>query len=268
MPGPDGRPRILILGGTQEARRLAGILESGVAGLPPLDIVSSLAGRTRQAAALPGRVRIGGFGGADGLAAYLRGEAIDVLIDATHPFAARISANAASACAAAAVRRLALWRPEWRSGAGDRWIEAADAAQAAAMLPEYGARAFLATGRNDLAAFAGMPATWLLVRLVDPPDEPLPLDNHALVTGRGPFDLAGERALLAEHNIDVIVCKASGGPSGETKLTAARERGLPVLMIRRPPPPVGPLAGSIDEIVAALPALLDALPGGHDTPTS
>jgi precorrin-6A/cobalt-precorrin-6A reductase len=266
MPDPDGRPRILILGGTGEARQLAETLVDGAPGLPPLDVVSSLAGRTRVALALPGRVRVGGFGGAEGLVAYLRGEAIDLLVDVTHPFSPHISANAAAASAAAGVPRLVLWRSAWRAQPGDRWIEAVDAADAAALVPQYGRRAFVAVGSNELAAFAGLPDTWCLVRLVDPPAAPLPLANHRVVTGRGPFDLAAERALLAAHDIDVVVCKASGGAAGAAKLEASRECGLPVVMIRRPPPPPGPCVGSVAEIVAAMPALLDALTARHDTP--
>jgi precorrin-6A/cobalt-precorrin-6A reductase len=266
MPVPDPVRRLLILGGTSEARALAERLAAGAPGLPPLDIVSSLAGRTRNVAALPGRTRVGGFGGAEGLAAWLVAEAVDIVVDATHPFADRISANAVAACAAAGLPRLALVRPAWRSQAGDRWIEVADTAEAAAILPRHGRRAFLSTGRRDLDAFAGCRDIWFLVRLVERPDSPLPLDACHLVTGRGPFDEHDERVLLETHAIDVLVCKASGGAATAAKLAAARALGLPVVMVRRPPPPPDPVVANVDAAIDALRGMLDVLAAGHDTP--
>ena len=266
MPAPETVRRLLILGGTGEARLLAERLAAGAPGLPPLDVVTALAGRTRTAAALPGRIRVGGFGGAGGLAAYLAAEAIDIVIDATHPFAVQMSANAAAACSAAGVARLVLTRPAWNARAGDRWIEVDDAATAAAALPHHGSRAFLSTGRRDLDAFAGCRGVWFLVRLVDRPDAPLPLGDYRVVAARGPFDAADERALLEEHAIDVLVCKASGGVATAAKLTAARALGLPVVMIRRPPSPPGPAAGDVDAAIAALRGMLDELAIGYDTP--
>lgn len=263
MPVPEHR--VLILGGTGEARALAGRLAAGVPGLPPLDIVSALAGRTRAAMPLPGRVRVGGFGGADGLAAYLRDERIELVIDATHPFATQISANAAAACKAAGVPRLALARLAWQAQPGDIWIEVADAAEAAQVLPRYGRRVFLSTGRRELAAFAALDEMWFLVRLVDPPEAPLPLPDCRVVTGRGPFDAAAERRLLMVNDIDVLVCKASGGAATAAKLAAARDLGLPVVMIRRPAPPPGPVVADVGAAIDALRAALDGSASGHDT---
>jgi precorrin-6A/cobalt-precorrin-6A reductase len=268
MPGPDGQPRLLILGGTGEARALAGRLVAGVPGLPPLDVVTSLAGRTQAPAALPGRVQVGGFGGAAGLAGWLRAHAVDVVVDATHPFAAQISAHAVEACAAAGVARLALVRPGWQARPDDRWIEVADLAEAARRLLRHGSRVFLSTGRRDLDAFAGLDAIWFLIRLVDRPDTSLPLARYAIVTGRGPFGVAAERALFVEHRIDALVCKASGGDATAAKLTAARELGLPVMMIRRPPPPPGPSVETVDKAIAVIRTMLDAPLAAHDTAAS
>jgi len=170
-------PRLLILGGTAEAAALA----RAVAGM---DVVTSVAGRTAPPR-LPGRVRVGGFGGAAGLEEFLRREAVDAVVDATHPFAARISAHAAAACAAAAVPRLMLLRPEWQPVTGDCWIEAADMDDAAARLPGLGRRALLAVGRQELAAFAAVTGVEFVVRLLA--EAPPPLPACRVVVGRGPF---------------------------------------------------------------------------------
>nr|WP_246149332.1 cobalt-precorrin-6A reductase [Skermanella pratensis] len=209
-----------------------------------MSVVTSLAGRTRAPAVLPGEVRIGGFGGAEGLAAYLRDNAVTAVIDATHPFAATISRHAEEACRQAGVPRLALVRPEWVAGPGDRWIGVDDMEAAAAAVPG-GARAFLTVGRQELGPFASRADAWFLARVIDPQEPPSP--NIALVTGRGPFDLDAERALLADHGITVVVSKNSGGGASQPKLAAARELGIPVIMVRRPAPPAGPCAGTVDE---------------------
>ncbi|MGE0256410.1 MAG: cobalt-precorrin-6A reductase [Alphaproteobacteria bacterium] len=234
--GPS--PSLLLLGGTGEAVALAADLAAAFG--PRLRVISSLAGRTRDPRLPPGEVRVGGFGGAAALADFLRANAIDAVIDATHPFAAAISANAADACRAAGVPCLVLRRPAWSARPGDRWHEAADAAAAATLLPSLGRRAFLTIGPRDLAPFAALDRMWFLVRQVDPPAAPLPLRNGAVVVGRGPFAEAAERRLLVEHAIDVLVTRASGGAATVGKLDAARALGLPVVMIRRPPPPPGP----------------------------
>ncbi len=243
-------PTVLILGGTGEARALAGRLVEAFG--QRLRVVSSLAGRTTEPVALAGEVRRGGFGGAEGLARYLHETAPIALIDATHPFAANISRNAVAAAQAAGVPRLALVRPPWRAQAGDRWIEVADAAAAATALETLGPRVWLTLGGGDTPAFARLTDRWFLVRRVDAPPEPLPLAQAEILLARGPFALADERRLIATHRLDVLVCRASGGAATEPKLQAAREAGIPVVMIRRPEPPPGPRAGSVDEAVTWL----------------
>ncbi len=229
------RPRVLILGGTAEAAALA----RDLAEEPRVAATTSLAGRTRAPASVPGRVRVGGFGGAAALADYLKTRAVDLLIDATHPFAARISRNAAQACAAAGVPRLVLTRPPWAARDGDRWTRVADAGSAAAALPALGRRVFLTIGRQELAAFAALGGLWFLVRLVEPPEDPIPLEDFRLVLGRGPFSLAQETALLRAQGIEVVVSKNSGGSGTYAKIEAARALDLPVVMVERPPLPEG-----------------------------
>jgi precorrin-6A/cobalt-precorrin-6A reductase len=222
----------LILGGTREARDLAALL----ACTPGLRVISSLAGRVRDPALPPGEVRIGGFGGAEGLADWLREHQVDAVVDATHPFARTISASAAAACAATGVPLLGLAREPWTPGPDDRWHEVDSLANAAALLPALGRRVFLTTGRQGLSAFAELDQAWFLIRCVDPPDEPLPADCQVILA-RGPYDAAAERALMAEHRIEVLVTKNSGGPLTAGKLDAARDLDLPVVMVRRPPVP-------------------------------
>lgn len=230
----EARPtRLLILGGTGEAGALARALED----YPNLEVISSLAGRTTGGRDLPGALRIGGFGGVDGLAAYLATSDIDLLVDATHPYAAQITRNAADAATAAGVPRLRLLRPPWPEQPGDRWQRVPDTASAAQALTDYGRNVFLATGRQELAAFAQLTDRRFLVRLVDPPEAPLELPNATVVTGRGTFEEAGDRALLQEHAIDVVVSKNSGGPGAYAKIAAARSLALPVVMIDRPAEP-------------------------------
>lgn len=199
------------------------------AGLPA---VLSYAGRTERPRAQPVPIRIGGFGGAEGLAAYLRAERIGRVVDATHPFAAQMSRNAVAACAAAGVPLIALERPAWVPGPGDDWTRVPDIAAAARLLTGPAERVFLAIGRQHLAEFAGLPHHFLL-RLVDPP-EALPLADVMVEIASGPFDAAGDLALLQRHRITRIVAKNAGGAGAEAKLIAARALGLPVVMIDRP----------------------------------
>jgi precorrin-6A/cobalt-precorrin-6A reductase len=234
---------ILILGGTTEARRLA----ERLAGRPNLAVTLSLAGRTANPAAQPVPVRIGGFGGAEGLAAHLATERIDVLIDATHPYAAIIAANAARAAGLAGVPLLALRRPAWIAVAGDRWREAADAAAAVRALGEAPRRVFLALGRNDIAPFVTAPQHHYLVRSVDPVEPPLRVPHASYVIGRGPFTEANDRALLTAHGIEIVVCKNSGGDATYGKIAAARLLGLVVIMLRRPALPAVPAVETIEE---------------------
>ncbi|MFH8559540.1 cobalt-precorrin-6A reductase [Streptomyces sp. NPDC017988] len=222
---------VLILGGTTEGRRLAELL-AGDAGLW---VTSSLAGRVAAPRLPPGEVRVGGFGGAEGMAAWLREHRVDALIDATHPFAGTISFNAARAAATAHVPLLALRRPGWVAGEGDDWHTVDSLEQAARVLPALGERVFLATGRMGLAAFAGpgTAALWFLVRSVDAPEPPYPSRMEVLLD-RGPFTLDGERELVRRHRVDVVVTKDSGGAATAPKLVAAREAGVPVVVVRRP----------------------------------
>ncbi|MFF3396637.1 cobalt-precorrin-6A reductase [Streptomyces sp. NPDC002669] len=243
---------VLVLGGTTEARRLAGLL----VGTAPAGarVTSSLAGRVAGPRLPPGEVRIGGFGGADGLAAWLRTHRVDALIDATHPFAGTISFNAAAAAAATHVPLLALRRPGWVPGDGDDWHPVDSLAGAAAALPGLGRRVFLTTGRMGIAAFAGSDPLWFLMRSVDAPDPgtPCPARMEVLLD-RGPFTLEGERRLIDRHRIDVLVTKDSGGEATAPKLTAAREAGIPVVVVRRPPVPPGvPVVAAPEPAVAWL----------------
>ncbi|MEO3978252.1 cobalt-precorrin-6A reductase [Streptomyces sp. CAU 1734] len=230
---------VLILGGTTEARGLAELLcaPAGTSAAPPR-VTSSLAGRVAAPRLPPGEVRVGGFGGADGLARWLREHRVDLLVDATHPFAGTMSFHAAGAAAAGGVPLLALRRPGWTAVEGDDWHTAGSLEEAAGMLPALGRRVFLTTGRTGLPAFAGLDALWFLVRSVDPPEGPCPARMEVL-PARGPFTLAGERELLRRHRVDVVVTKDSGGAATAPKLTAAREAGLPVVVVRRPPAPGG-----------------------------
>ncbi|MFF9196595.1 cobalt-precorrin-6A reductase [Streptomyces sp. NPDC014779] len=234
---------VLILGGTTEARVLAGLLD------PSVRVTSSLAGRVAAPRLPAGEVRIGGFGGPAGLAAWLREHTVDAVIDATHPFAERISFNAAEAAATAHVPLLALRRPGWVPVDGDDWRSVTSLAEAAGALDGLGDRVFLTTGRMGLAAFADRPE-WFLVRSVDAPDAPMPARAEVLLD-RGPFTLDGERALIREHRVDVLVTKDSGGAATAPKLRAAREAGLPVVVVRRPPVPEGvPVATTPEEAAA------------------
>jgi precorrin-6A/cobalt-precorrin-6A reductase len=226
--------RVLVLGGTGEARRLAALLAADAT----VAVTYSLAGRVGQPLLPVGRSRIGGFGGPDGLTAWLRTERIDAVIDSTHPFAATITASAVTATARLGVPLVVLRRPGWQAAPGDVWHWVDTLPEAAAVLPTLGERALLTTGRQDIAAFTGVDRVWFLARSVEPPEPPLPA-NLQVVLDRGPFTLDGELALLREHRIDVVVTKDSGGPATSAKLTAAGHLGLPVLLVHRPPLPPG-----------------------------
>jgi precorrin-6A/cobalt-precorrin-6A reductase len=240
--------RILILGGTTEARRLA----ERLAERADLAVTVSLAGRTTAPPAQAAPVRTGGFGGVQGLADYLTTERIDVLIDATHPYAANISANAAEAATVARVPLPALRRPPWVPRFGDRWTEVADPAAAVQALGPSPRRVFLALGRNDIGCFAQAPQHFYLVRSVDPVDPPLPVPHASYVTGRGPFTEADDRALLRAHAIDIVVAKNSGGTATYGKLAAARALGLAVILLRRPALPEAPTVETVEDAVTWL----------------
>jgi precorrin-6A/cobalt-precorrin-6A reductase len=240
--------RILILGGTAEARRLA----ERLAGRSDLAVTLSLAGRTAAPARQPVPVRIGGFGGADGLADYLSAERIDALIDATHPYAAVISANAARAARSTGVPLLALRRPPWRPVPGDRWVEVADIAAAVSALGAAPRRVFLALGRKELAPFVSAPQHHYLVRSVDPVDPPLAVPHAVYVTGRGPFTENDDGALLRAHGIEVVIAKNSGGTATYGKIAAAHGLGLVVLMLSRPPLPEVNAVETVEDALAWL----------------
>jgi precorrin-6A/cobalt-precorrin-6A reductase len=248
---------LLILGGTGEAAALARAVLARFG--EAVDVTTSLAGRTERPGPLPGGIRIGGFGGPAGLASYLVDNDIDRLIDATHPFAAGISAEARLACETAEVPRLMLLRPPWRRHRDDRWIEVGDMAAAAEMVGRIGRRAWLTVGAGEVARFAAAPGVRFLVRLVDPPRRRLPLRFYEVVLGRGPFTLAEERHRLERHAIDVLVCKASGGEATAAKLVAARELGIPVIMVRRP-------AAEPGDAVETVEGALDWLAGPRPAP--
>jgi len=232
--------RVLLLGGTGEARRLATrLVDDGV------PVVSSLAGRVTDPLLPPGEVRMGGFGGVVGLAAWLQEHPVAAVVDATHPFAAGMTANAARACALAGVPLLRLQRPGWSPQPGDDWRRVDSLPEAADAVAGF-AHVFLTTGRQGLAAFAALTAE-CVVRSVDPPEPPLPA-RTTVVLARGPFTVDEERALMTEHRIDVVVTKDSGGHMTEAKLTAARELGVPVVLVRRPPVPPGvPIAATVEQ---------------------
>ncbi|MFD5462491.1 cobalt-precorrin-6A reductase [Kitasatospora sp. NPDC127059] len=236
---------VLLLGGTTEGRALAAALD-GRAGLR---VTSSLAGRVARPRLPVGQVRIGGFGGPDGLAAWLRAEGVTAVVDATHPFAAGMSQNAVLAAAATGVPVLVLRRPGFTPVDGDRWHLVPSLAAAAELLPGLGRRVFLSSGRKGIGAFAHLDGLHFLARSVDPPEPPMPPSLEVLLE-RGPFTLDGERALLREHRIDVVVTKDSGGTATAPKLTAARELGLPVVVVERPPVPDGvPVAPDVPSAV-------------------
>lgn len=239
--------RVLLLGGTTEASRLARAL--ACAGI---DAVFSYAGRTEAPVTQPLPTRIGGFGGAEGLERYLRDRGVTHLVDATHPFAAQMSRNAIAACRAAGVALCAFERPAWTSGPDDDWRHVADLNAAVAALPDAPTRVFLAIGRQNLAAFAAKPQHHYLLRLVDPPQHPLPLPAATVVIARGPFTETGDAALLREHGIGVIVAKNAGGTGARAKLDAARALGLPVILVDRPELPPRRIAHSLDEVMAFL----------------
>ncbi|GGK55371.1 cobalt-precorrin-6A reductase [Salinarimonas ramus] len=225
---------ILLLGGTTEATALAHLL----AARSDLPATLSLAGRTSAPRAAPIPTRVGGFGGVEGLVAYVKAQRIRAVVDATHPFAARMSRNAAQACRLAGVHLLALVRPEWTPAPGDRWTRVPDMAGAVAALGEAPKRVFLTVGRLELAAFEAAPQHAYLVRTIDPVGA-VALPDLVEIRHRPPFDEPAERALMQAERIDVLVTKNSGADATRPKLDAARALGLPVIVVERPPRPPG-----------------------------
>jgi len=236
--------RALILGGTTEANLLAA--SAADAGL---DAIYSYAGRTQVPVNQPLPTRVGGFGGVDGLADAIRQDRFTHVVDATHPFATEISRNAVAACAATATPLIALERPPWVKAPGDIWIEVADIPSAVAALPEHPVRAFLAIGRQHIAPFVARPQHAYTLRFIDAAAGPLPLPDADLIVSRGPFTLAGELDMMRAWRIEWIVARNSGGAGARAKIDAARELGLPVVMIRRPELPVGLRVESVAEVM-------------------
>ena len=242
MPHPP--TNVLVLGGTTEASALARALAAA-----GLQATLSYAGRVARPRAQPIPVRVGGFGGAEGMARYVRDHRVTHLVDATHPFAARISANAVTAAAMAGVPLMALVRPAWQPGATDRWANVPDVDAAVAALAGPPRRVMLAIGRQHIADFAARPQHFYLLRVVDPPEGPPPLPDHALVVDRGPFTTQGDLALMQAHRIDLLVAKNAGGQGAEGKIAAARALSLPVVMIDRPAIPARPEVASVAQVM-------------------
>ncbi|HWC26532.1 MAG TPA: cobalt-precorrin-6A reductase [Solirubrobacteraceae bacterium] len=246
-------PTVLVLGGTGEARALAAALDAA----PGVRVVSTLAGRIERPRLPAGEVRVGGFGGPAGLAAYIGEQRVAAVVDATHPFAERMSRSAFEACSQTGTPLLRLERPPFHRDPAIDWREVASLEAAAALLPQAGRRVFLTTGRQGLAAFAPVAGAFFLIRCVDAPDPAaLPRDRTVLLD-RGPFTLDGELALIDAHALDVLVTKDSGGETTQAKLAAARARGLPVIVVARPPRPGGQTAQTVEHALAWL------AEGGH-----
>ncbi|POF62365.1 cobalt-precorrin-6A reductase [Novacetimonas maltaceti] len=243
--------RVLVLGGTTEARLLCRRLEAPGTGFVA---TLSLAGVTRAPVLPRMEVRIGGFGGVEGLARWLSHNQVEAVIDATHPFAARISANAVAACARTGVALARVQRPAWSAGPGDRWTMVADMAAAARAIGPAPRRILLTIGRKDLLAFRDLGTcghAWL-VRSVDAPDPALLPAGARTIQARGPFDVAGEEALLRHEGIDLVVTKNSGGAATAAKLEAARALGIAVIMVERPVLPPATVVGDVDHAMAWL----------------
>lgn len=242
--------KILILGGTTEATALA----QALAGRPDMAPVVSLAGRTQRPVLPSVGWRIGGFGGPEGLAAWLRSEKVAAVVDATHPFAARMCWNAAQACASTGVPLLRFGRPPWTAQPGDRWTDVPDMEAAVAALGPDPRHVFLTVGRLSLPAFAAAPQHLYLVRSIDAPQDLSMLPRHRLLLARGPFDAEAEEALMREEGVAVLVTKNSGGSATAGKIAAARRLGLPVVMVARPPRPATEEASDVEDVLAWLAA--------------
>jgi precorrin-6A/cobalt-precorrin-6A reductase len=231
---------VLVLGGSTEASSIArALVDDGFA------VTTSFAGRTRERVQPAGSVRVGGFGGVDGLVQHLAKQHVELLVDATHPFARQMPHHARDACDATGVARVRVLRPPWQPVDGDTWHDVADLDGAAAAVQRLGARrVFLTTGRQELAPFARVPDVWFLVRAIEPPAGDLPPHSH-VVLARGPFDDGDEYALMREHRVDLLVAKNSGGGATIAKLHAARRLHVPVVMVARPVQPPGLIAESV-----------------------
>ena len=252
--------RVLLLGGTGEASEIARRL----ADQSDLSVISSLAGRVDQPKIPTGAVRIGGFGGVEGLVSFLQDEKIGAVIDATHPFAARISAHAEAACMQLGVPLIAFARTPWVKHEADHWQVVPDIKSAVACVAERAGRVFLAIGRQQLNAFASCSKSWFLIRAIDAPDVSLPA-NTKLLLERGPFHLEDELRLLRDYAIDSIVSKNSGGDATYAKIEAARLLGISVVMVERPHKHTVPTVETIDGVLAKLSRLQLQLAGAQET---
>ena len=237
--------RVLIIGGIGDAVELA----AKVANIPGIEAISSLAGRTREPATPVGNVRIGGFGGVAGLVTYLREMQIDILIDATHPFANQISENAAAATQEVGIPRLMVIRPAWEKLKDDYWLEVENNLAAAAVLANQANRVFLTIGRQEIATFAHLQEIWFLMRMIDPPRPDVVVPPGLILCDRGPFSLENEQEILLKYNIDTIVSKNSGGNATYPKIIAARKLGIKVVMVNRPPVPPGEQVADVESAV-------------------
>ncbi|MBT8410794.1 MAG: cobalt-precorrin-6A reductase [Octadecabacter sp.] len=235
---------VLLLAGTAEAKRIAwGLADSG------LNVVASLAGATRDPEPLPVPTRIGGFGGEAEFRAYLMENGVTAVVDATHPFASRITARTARVCAELRMPYLQVLRPVWQPEEGDRWIMIDRPEEAVAHIPK-GDCVFLATGRQTIPQFANLEGRRILVRVIDPPTEPFPFEGGEFIIGRPPFPVAREKALFEALGVEWLVVKNAGGQGGRAKLDAARALGLPVVMINRAAVPDAPFVDTAEAAVA------------------
>ncbi|MFM7545030.1 MAG: cobalt-precorrin-6A reductase [Synechococcales cyanobacterium] len=259
--GAKGEKRILILGGTGDGVALA----IRIAAIPGVTVITSLAGRVVESKMPTTHGRVGGFGGVAGLVDYLQEQQIDGLIDATHPFACQIKFNGVAAAREVGIPHLILLRPPWKpqiegeDGVTDHWIEVDGYEKAVALLPQLAQRVFLTIGRQSLPTFASLQNLWFLMRMIDPPPPYTPIPMGKVILERGPFSLAHERSLLQDYKIDVVVSKNSGGEATYAKLIAARELGMPVVMIQRPPVPVAEIVTDVESAVGWLTTLLTGL---------
>lgn len=236
--------RLLILGGTIEARELA--QRASIELSEKLTVTTSLAGRRRAQPTLAGEVRVGGFGGIVGLIEYLSENAVDLLVDATHPYSPVISNHASNACAALSIPRAQVMRPPWKLPPSARYIEVDDMKGAAKILPDIARRVFVTTGARGFEEFAELEDVFFLVRLIDAPEKPLALKNHQIILGQPPYSLDQERTVFAEHEIDLLLTKHSGGEQTAAKIFAAAECKIKTLIIRRPPPEPGNVFETVD----------------------
>lgn len=251
--------KILILGGTSDAKELA----NQVANMPKIadkiEVFSSLAGRTRAPFSPIGNVRIGGFGGVDGLVNYLEEMQINILVDATHPFASQISENAATAAKIVNIPHLMLVRPAWIKLPDDQWLEVENNIAAAKVLASEKNdihRVFLTIGRQEISTFAHLQNIWFLMRMIDLPDVNSVIPLGKILCDRGPFSLEDEKQILTEYKIDTIVSKNSGGNATYAKIIAARELGLKVIMVQRP---ILPSGEQVPDVETALQWLLNMI---------